>query len=99
MARYLAVIKNNKWFGTYLLSDVYEETLPAEILAQVGGDSFIIHRSDQYVDEDGTLFDMPSPYPSWIWSEEDRNWQAPVVRPDDTYEWNEEIVNWEPPTE
>lgn len=36
----------------------------------------------------------PSPYPSWVWS--DQQWNPPVPRPEDDkcYEWDEENVNW-----
>lgn len=43
----------------------------------------------------GSIFIPPSPYPSWIWSDSSRQWQAPVPMPeDDTYIWDEVSKTW-----
>jgi hypothetical protein len=44
----------------------------------------------------GTRFIHPSPFPSWVWSEEKNDWKAPIDGPLDGkyYEWNESTLNW-----
>ena len=44
----------------------------------------------------GTRFVHESPFPSWVWVDEENKWQAPVKFPEDGgyYEWSEEQVNW-----
>ena len=42
-------------------------------------------------------FIPPSPYPSWLLSEETCQWSASVPYPDDgeKYRWNEETLSWD----
>ena len=43
----------------------------------------------------GTQFVPVSPYPSWIWNDTSKEWEAPTPRPiDDIYEWDEENLVW-----
>ena len=42
-------------------------------------------------------FIAPKPYPSWTLNETTCQWEAPVVKPDDSqnYNWNEENQQWD----
>ncbi len=48
----------------------------------------------------GTRFLLPSPYPSWIWDEENNTWTWPVPLPEfdpenpKHYTWDEETISW-----
>lgn len=44
----------------------------------------------------GSRFIHPSPFPSWIWNEEENSWKAPIDGPLDGkyYEWNESTLSW-----
>jgi hypothetical protein len=46
--------------------------------------------------EDLDVFVLPQPYPSWIYNDEIKDWEAPVPRPQDglMYEWDESIGDW-----
>lgn len=45
--------------------------------------------------EDEDIFVPPQPFPSWVLSVEDAQWQAPVAHPGDgLYLWDEEAGNW-----
>lgn len=49
-----------------------------------------------YYDKDLDIFIPPKPYQSWVFNEEDSNWDPPVPMPADekSYFWNEESVSW-----
>lgn len=39
-----------------------------------------------------------SPFPSWVWNDQSRNWEAPVKKPteeESSYSWNESLQIWE----
>jgi len=41
-------------------------------------------------------FTEPQPYPSWIYNETEKDWDAPVPMPTDAiYTWNEGKLEWE----
>lgn len=44
----------------------------------------------------GSRFVVPSPYPSWIFNEEENKWEPPFSAPiaDGVYKWDEETVSW-----
>jgi len=48
-------------------------------------------------DTDNDLFISPSPFPSWVKTDNNCGWQAPVDYPDDDkfYVWNEETTSWD----
>ena len=48
-------------------------------------------------DADNDVFISQSPFPSWIKTDNNCSWKAPVDMPDDgkNYVWNEDIENWE----
>ena len=48
-------------------------------------------------DEDRNAFIPPKPYNSWTLNETTCQWEAPVVKPDDSqrYSWNEETQQWD----
>jgi hypothetical protein len=48
-------------------------------------------------DEDKDAFIRPKPYNSWTLNETTCQWEAPVVKPDDSqrYNWNEETQQWD----
>jgi hypothetical protein len=46
-----------------------------------------------YYDEIKDVFIKPQPYPSWI-LDENNDWKAPIVRPDDFSDWDEESLSW-----
>jgi hypothetical protein len=48
-------------------------------------------------DEDRDAFIPKKPYNSWILNEQTCNWEAPVVKPNDSnmYIWNENTQNWD----
>ena len=48
-------------------------------------------------DQTRDAFIAPKPYPSWTLNETTCQWEAPVVKPDDSqnYNWNEENQQWD----
>lgn len=46
--------------------------------------------------EDLDVFVPIKPYPSWIYNDEIKDWEAPIPRPQDglMYEWDESIGDW-----
>ena len=42
-------------------------------------------------------FRSPQPFPSWIYNEETKRWEAPIEYPvdDKNYLWNESSLSWE----
>ena len=48
-------------------------------------------------DEDKDAFIRPKPYNSWTLNETTCQWEAPMVKPDDSqrYNWNEETQQWD----
>ena len=47
-------------------------------------------------DVHGGVFRHPSPYESWVWSDAERAWVAPIPYPDDenAYAWDEDTQAW-----
>ena len=45
-------------------------------------------------DEDNDVFIEPKPWPSWSLNAT-QDWEAPSVRPDETYGWNESTQTWD----
>jgi len=44
---------------------------------------------------DGEVFRTPSPFPSWEWDSESKEWVSPAPRPDNQpILWNEETTSW-----
>lgn len=45
---------------------------------------------------DSGVFQKAQPYPSWTWSDELIDWEAPTACPADgkTYVWNEDSLDW-----
>lgn len=45
---------------------------------------------------DADRFEPVRPYASWIWSEENYGWEAPVAYPTDgkNYRWDEDTTSW-----
>jgi hypothetical protein len=45
---------------------------------------------------DGLQFIPVSPYPSWIWNNINKIWEAPILLPEDgpMYKWDEPTVSW-----
>lgn len=46
-----------------------------------------------YNENDG--FRPPKDYPSWVWSEQNNNWEAPIKAPEGDYTWNETTQTWD----
>jgi len=48
-------------------------------------------------DKNTDEFIFPKPFPSWIWSDENQSWVAPIQPPQDgkRYRWIEETAQWE----
>ena len=46
--------------------------------------------------EDIDSFIAPSPYPSWVLNKTAKQWEPPIVKPEDdkVYEWDEDDTNW-----
>lgn len=42
----------------------------------------------------GIYFIPSSPYPSWIWNEELRTWEAPTPMPEGSWQWDEDTISW-----
>ena len=73
---------------TALISNFgYDEVL----LAESQGNPFMnsLRLADGY-------WQPPSPYPSWRWNNDAREWEAPVPLPDDTHgwTWDEQDQKW-----
>jgi hypothetical protein len=49
---------------------------------------------------DGTKFYPNSPFPSWTWNNDNKEWEAPIAKPTiktnewTDYHWDEEVKNW-----
>jgi hypothetical protein len=50
-------------------------------------------------DTEKDAFIPQKPYPSWLLNETSCLWEAPVEKPDGTYNWNEETQTWDAGTE
>jgi hypothetical protein len=46
-------------------------------------------------DNNNDAFIPPKPYNSWILNEDTCKWEAPIVRPEGSYQWNEETQTWD----
>jgi len=46
-------------------------------------------------DNNKDAFIPPKPYNSWILNEDTCKWEAPIVRPEGSYQWNEENQTWD----
>jgi hypothetical protein len=83
-------------FSADVLLDITDEDMT---IVRVGslwdGNTFTIPQSDD------SLIGFPQPYPSWIWSEEVKNWLPPVDKPPfegeefPNFIWNESMLQWE----
>lgn len=53
-------------------------------------------RLEGFYDQQIDAFVPPSPFPSWVRTENGLDWTAPVPIPDEIngYDWDESIVNW-----
>jgi hypothetical protein len=62
----------------------------------LGGTSGRKLAEKEYVDADQKIVERVSPYPSWVWNSEIRNYEAPIQNTDPTLTlWNEENQAWE----
>lgn len=59
-----------------------------------------------YWDNATNAYIVPSPFPSWVYNSELKNWEAPVAMPVEEgkgFTWNEETTSWDsfdlPPVE
>lgn len=98
MARY-AVVKDNNILNIIEAEESAFGILP--ILVPDAND-FILIAENEAVYPGGDIingkFRNPRPFPSWVWNENDWEWNSPIPYPDDfsnPYRWNEDLLEWE----
>jgi hypothetical protein len=42
----------------------------------------------------GTKFEQPKPFPSWLWNEDSFEYVPPKAKPDGDYYWDEAELDW-----
>lgn len=80
----------------YLVCEKIENLLPTESY-----DLFLWANNGGITFQNTFTFSVPipnSPYPSWVWSDEEYMWYPPIPKPEDTdeyiYLWDEETLQW-----
>jgi hypothetical protein len=91
-----AFVKNNTVISI-LVFDGHDSNLLEDCRKHFEADEVICccDHGKAYLDGtwNGTQFIPLSPYPSWVWNE--NQWVAPIPMPEDgLYKWNESEQNW-----
>jgi hypothetical protein len=96
---YVAIVIDDKvtHVGAFETS-LYYAIISNPIIIDLKKNEKYISVGDHYNQATGEFLQQ-KPYPSWIFSQEFKEWVAPVNHPSNgnTYRWNEELLLWEAP--
>lgn len=101
-----ALVKDQTVINCIVLDDS-DLSVQTDVIEHYGADQCVLISEEDlsFVETgslwNGTNFSAPQPFPSWIWNENTRKWDAPTPQPEQVnpsivkvYEWDESTLDW-----